>query len=630
MPAEGGDGRGGAARALACGLSLSLGWGIRGNFGHEYGAMVPGALAALALCLLSGREDWRRRFPHFAFFGALGWGFGGSISYMQVIAYTHSGHLPSQLYGFAALFAIGFLWAALGAAGTLLPATLDRRGLTALYRPLLWILASWVVLDLVEPLIEARLERFDTNRHRHESPLYWFDADWLPALTALAAAGLEPAIAELLVRVEGDAAMWGSRELLTNWPEFFRDIPEHLGWIAGLAAGAGIHFARRGAFRHGSALFLHMALGWWAGFLLLPVLLGVRMTPPRADDWAGILGVLCGVALYFARRRWRAALAALLACGAIGGLGFSGAAWLKLILVAPGNAALVEDAATRAAWSHWQSANWHSVLEQLYGLINGIGIAVALGLLIPRLPPLDGAEDGAPPPDGSARAAGRRPAGRLTGIFAAGFVLVGITYLNLSKNVGAWTEPRGGFQSVPDALRAPLAGSIELSASAWFTLAYAGIAATYAVLALAHLRRPLAVLPATSLGRGQLLYILFLWWMVAGNFERALVGFREQRLITEGVIFANGLALTALILLLPRAVREVGSGPMGGPLDTGRLLRRSALAAVASLLIAVPVQTATVRAIYGERHAGHSGRHLRFGDEATWRTSPLRRGAEHP
>ena len=33
---------------VLCALSLSLGWGVRGNFGHEYGAMIPGALAALA------------------------------------------------------------------------------------------------------------------------------------------------------------------------------------------------------------------------------------------------------------------------------------------------------------------------------------------------------------------------------------------------------------------------------------------------------------------------------------------------------------------------------------------------------------------------------------------------------
>src|SRR5437870_2225057 len=81
---------------LLCALSLSIGWGIRGNFGHEYGAMIPGALAAIAAVLMSGREDWWRRVAYFGMFGALGWSFGRSISYMQVIAYTHSGHLPSQ------------------------------------------------------------------------------------------------------------------------------------------------------------------------------------------------------------------------------------------------------------------------------------------------------------------------------------------------------------------------------------------------------------------------------------------------------------------------------------------------------------------------------------------------------
>ena len=30
-------------------LSLSIGWGIRGNFGHEVGAALPGALAAMAI-----------------------------------------------------------------------------------------------------------------------------------------------------------------------------------------------------------------------------------------------------------------------------------------------------------------------------------------------------------------------------------------------------------------------------------------------------------------------------------------------------------------------------------------------------------------------------------------------------
>ena len=84
--------------------------------------MIPGALAAMAVALLSGREDWWSRIAYFGMFGALGWSFGGSMSYMQVIAYTHSGHSPSVAYGFACLFVIGFVWAALGGAGTALAA----------------------------------------------------------------------------------------------------------------------------------------------------------------------------------------------------------------------------------------------------------------------------------------------------------------------------------------------------------------------------------------------------------------------------------------------------------------------------------------------------------------------------
>src|SRR5256714_14447556 len=133
-------------RLLWVGLSLSIGWGIRGNFGHEYGAMIPGVLATLAAVLLSGRDDWHRRSAFFAFFGALGWSFGGSISYMQVIAYTHSGHSGSVLYGFACLFIIGFLWAMFGGAGTALPAFLSEEQLGSLYRFL--IFGAWCLQDL--------------------------------------------------------------------------------------------------------------------------------------------------------------------------------------------------------------------------------------------------------------------------------------------------------------------------------------------------------------------------------------------------------------------------------------------------------------------------------------------------
>src|SRR5438477_3684530 len=154
-------------RIVIVALSLSIGWGIRGNFGHEYGAMIPGALAGLAAALLSGRNDWHRRAVFFAFFGALGWSFGGSISYMQVIAYTHSGHSGSVLYGFANLFVIGFLWAAIGGAGTALPAFLNRARLTEFFAPLTAIFIAWTLQDFAVATCFPENSDF-----RQTSPLY--------------------------------------------------------------------------------------------------------------------------------------------------------------------------------------------------------------------------------------------------------------------------------------------------------------------------------------------------------------------------------------------------------------------------------------------------------------------------
>jgi len=54
--------------------------GIRGNFGHAYGALVPDALAARAVVLVSGRENWRWRIAYLAFCrGRLVWLMEGEL-----------------------------------------------------------------------------------------------------------------------------------------------------------------------------------------------------------------------------------------------------------------------------------------------------------------------------------------------------------------------------------------------------------------------------------------------------------------------------------------------------------------------------------------------------------------------
>lgn len=490
--------------------------------------MIPGALAAMAAILLSGREDWQRRIPFFAFFGALGWSFGGSISYMQVIAYTHSGHSPSVLYGFGCLFVIGFLWAAVGGAGTALPALLSRARLTEFFAPLTAVFVAWLLQDVVETWLVAVKPEF-----RHESPLYWYDTDWLAALLAI---------------------------------------------VAVLALGA----VRR-RFDCGSSLILHMAIGWWIGFLLLVNVLGWRMTPPRGDNWAGCAGMVGGMLFHFKRNGWSGAILAALLAGFIGGFGFAGATLLKLVEIKSGLA-----------------TNWHSVLEQTYGFINGLGIAAAMVILARRVP----------------RITDEPPTRRWTEIYAIAFVLTGITYLNLRKNPGDWVKAR----AVPEML-------YGLSVDAWFNLAYLALAAAVVWLLIRHLRHPLAVVPASWPGKGQLLYLVFLWWMVVGNFERAIVSFAPERLVTEGVIYLNAVICT--LIALHQAGHE--SVPATHPATTlGSLIKRTVVIGLAGMILSVFADWATVRALYGDQFAGYAGKHIRFGPHATAVNRPPKPGEPHP
>ena len=241
--------------------------------------------------------------------------------------------------------------------------------------------------------------------------------------------------------------------------------------------------------------------------------------------------------------------------------------------------------------------NWHSILEQTTGLFNGIAIAVVVAHLAVA--------------NAVARqtAADHRP---WTEPFALGFVLLGITYLNLRKNVAQWV----GTKSMP----AEMAG---LSAWAWFNWEYVAFALVFFLLWMRHTKRPLAVIPPTWSGKGQALYLGLLWWLVAGNFERGLVAFRSERLVTEGVLYLVALACT-LVLLLETGKSGVPTMP---ETLTPAVRGRSPLAAtvavgLAAATLSIVADWAIVRAIYGDRFAGHSRLHTRFGSTAT--TNPLK------
>lgn len=718
-------------------LSLSIGWGIRGNFGHESGAMIAGVLASIAACLLSGREDWRRRVAFFAFFGGLGWGFGGSISYMYPISFGGSEQWQSCIYGYYTTFLIGMLWAGLGGMGAALPAVMERKRLNDFMVPVLFVLSAMIVSNLfIQPWLESVIVvpetvylggsffvpsmgglrdicwwpgvvaalavcgllwwhtetggwrwlaglaiiaclvvavsagiqwwllntrsileagtladmHMDNTWNRHQSPLYWYDADWFPALAALAGVclfdlwdrrfagvrylalfaglgaaggalvytlfsvlGINTLLARTLVVVAGDPNQTFSIfSFLSNWPNFAHYYPQHLGWLLGLALGIGLYFYRWGAWQRDARLLLYLSGGWLLAFLILPVLGsiplqfmgGFRLTPPRSDDWAGILGVFVAGMIYCRRRGLDGVALAGSLSGLFGGFFFAFVPFLRALLRLPGHPGL-NPGGTSNLWAHYQSANWHSIMEQLHGFGHGVGLAVALGVLAVWVKPHEDSRD-------------RKRWPEFTAIV---FVLFFITLMNVYKNVEKWADV------VPDVMKMPLLGVLEFSASTWFLITWIALAAPVVALMVVHLKRPVTVAPASWTARGQVLYMVFLWIMVIANFERALVQFHENRLVTEWVIMLNAGLATFLIALLPgEAVSLETKEP-----ESCRLLMRHlwrwALPLMACFLLLMAV---LIRLIYGDFPVeSNEVNHKRWGEEAQWRVKPILKHGQH-
>lgn len=689
---------------ILIGLALSIGWGIRGNFGHEYGAAFAGCLAAIAAAVLSGREDWRDKVGYFALFGAIGWGFGATQSYMQVIAYTQSGHALSQWYGYMALFYIGFLWAALGGAGTAFAAVETKERIAKMFVPLLFVFGAWMLQDLVEDPLGRWLQEganFDGTWARHRNPLYWFDSDYLPAIFALIgvgiydiferrkdkdifylpgfaavgalagytiqfllrSVGLDKKLADSLTFVLGDPTYinpetgkqaFEASNMLNNWPQFFNYFPGHIGWLIGLLTGIIVYFVVYGKLRNGASLFAYMGLGFLVAFVALPVLGslmftgigGIRMTPPRSDNWAGITGVFFGASLWMWRNNLKPVAIASLISGTIGGLGFAGVQWIKMIFTSFGNPHILEFKgilpgspefiSVTGSWARWQAQNWHSFLEQSYGFVNGIAIAIALGYLVTRIKP-ENAD-----PASSTEVKKRR----WTRAVAVLSILLGLTYYNVFKNVDVWTEqlnpkvwhlqnPDGTISADAAQWDAPYLGRLpgidflHTTPAGWFNLTWALLTVACIIIVRRHYRSPIPIIPKSSLAKGQLILLILMWIMVIANFERALTGWAPGRLITEWVIFVNAMIVTVLLLLLPR---EEEAFPIREESNFKKTYRGFWIKAIAAMLVSGLLFFASIRIIYQYPDIDKlnlKGNQMRFGPKATWKTSPILLNGEH-
>ncbi|MBI5093701.1 MAG: hypothetical protein HZB26_14815 [Candidatus Hydrogenedentes bacterium] len=260
--------------ALAA-VIMAFGWGYRGIVGYEGGAMVPGAMLGMAVCLGSGRPDWIRRSAVAGLFGAVGWAWGGSFSYMEQTMYTVSDSFPDVLYGYSCLFLLGGLWAGVGGAILGLVFTLPRSHLRRFVGPFTAMSAVFLAFYLYfffNPIVHGALERFTAQR--------FDDTDWFAAVIVIVVCGLYG-----LVRPKERAE---------------------------------------------AGLFVACAIAWWIGYLGFTKLGGLRLAPPyRNEGWGGVVGILVVLLVYLIRQRNRAALMLSLYGILGGGIAFALAVFVR-------------------------------------------------------------------------------------------------------------------------------------------------------------------------------------------------------------------------------------------------------------------------------------------------------------
>jgi len=108
-------------------LAMGLGWGIRGQFGHETGAMVPGALVGLALAAVSHREPALHAALRLGAVGALACSLGGLMTYGQTIGLVQGRtRRRTRWWGLLGLAVKGSVW--IGLTGAFIGMAAGGRG----------------------------------------------------------------------------------------------------------------------------------------------------------------------------------------------------------------------------------------------------------------------------------------------------------------------------------------------------------------------------------------------------------------------------------------------------------------------------------------------------------------------
>jgi hypothetical protein len=159
---------------LLAALAGAMGWGIRGQYGHETGAMIAGLLVSLGLVLCLAPHAALLPAARAVAMGTIAIGFGGSMTYGQTVGLTHDaplvGNWEALRWGMLGLAIKGGLW--IGFAGLFLGMGLGGKR----YRSLEMLLILLAMLGLHWLGVRILNEPFDPSQRL--LPRFYFSDSW--------------------------------------------------------------------------------------------------------------------------------------------------------------------------------------------------------------------------------------------------------------------------------------------------------------------------------------------------------------------------------------------------------------------------------------------------------------------
>ncbi|NUN98732.1 MAG: hypothetical protein HUU16_21460 [Candidatus Omnitrophica bacterium] len=163
---------------LFAAMAGGMGWGIRGQYGHETGAMIAGLLVSLTLAVLLCPRTAPLPILRAVALGTVAIGFGGSMTYGQTVGLTHDqalvGNWAALRWGLLGLAIKGGIW--IGFAGAFLGMGLG--GLRYRWKEILLLMLGMIVMCFLgEWLLNSP---FDPANKKLPSIYFSSDWRWLP------------------------------------------------------------------------------------------------------------------------------------------------------------------------------------------------------------------------------------------------------------------------------------------------------------------------------------------------------------------------------------------------------------------------------------------------------------------